>query len=70
MPEMSGMELRQQLQATRPGLPVLLMSGYSEEAITRLGSHGTPGPLIEKPFTVQGLLAQVRRVLAMETPDV
>jgi hypothetical protein len=45
-------------------------SGYSEEAITRLGSQGAPpGPLIEKPFIVQGLLAQVRRVLSAETPD-
>jgi two-component system cell cycle sensor histidine kinase/response regulator CckA len=70
MPEMSGLELRQRLRAARPGLPVLLMSGYSEEAITRLGSQGAPGPLIEKPFTVQGLLDQVRRVLAAETPDV
>jgi two-component system, cell cycle sensor histidine kinase and response regulator CckA len=69
MPEMSGLELRQRLRATRPGLPVLLMSGYSEEAITRLGNQGAAGPLIEKPFTVQGLLDQVRRVLAAETSD-
>jgi two-component system cell cycle sensor histidine kinase/response regulator CckA len=33
MPEMSGLDLRQRLRALRPGLPVLLMSGYSEEAI-------------------------------------
>jgi two-component system, cell cycle sensor histidine kinase and response regulator CckA len=69
MPEMSGLELRQRLRATRPELPVLLMSGYSEEAITRLGNQGAGGPLIEKPFTVQGLLDQVRRVLAAETSD-
>jgi PAS domain S-box-containing protein len=64
MPEMSGLELRQRLRATRPSLPMLLMSGYSEETITRLGNHGSLGPVIEKPFTVQGLLRKVREVLA------
>jgi two-component system cell cycle sensor histidine kinase/response regulator CckA len=64
MPEMNGLELRQHLRAIRASLPLLLMSGYSEEAITRLGNHGSPGPVIEKPFTVQGLLVKVREVLA------
>ena len=44
------------LRELRPDLPVLLMSGYSEEAITRLGNHGSLGPMIEKPFTVDGML--------------
>ncbi len=35
---------------------LLLMSGYSEEAITRLGDPAAVGPLVEKPFTVQGIL--------------
>ena len=69
MPEMSGLELRQRLRATRPALPVLLMSGYSEEAITRLGSRGSLEPLIEKPFTVQGLLDKVRDALTKEGSD-
>jgi hypothetical protein len=39
------------------------MSGYSEEAITRLGSDAAVGPLIEKPFTVDGILQKVRETL-------
>jgi len=66
MPGMSGLELRQRLHAQRPGLGVLLMSGYSEEAITRLGSPGGTGPLIEKPFTVQGILDKVEDMLSTE----
>jgi CheY-like chemotaxis protein len=66
MPEMSGLELRQRLRALRPDLPVLLMSGYSEEAITRLGSAGSLGPLIEKPFTVQGILRKIKEALSTE----
>ena len=63
MPEMSGLELRDRLRTTRPAVPVLLMSGYSQEAITRLGNHESLGPLIEKPFTVDELLENVRSVL-------
>jgi PAS domain S-box-containing protein len=66
MPEMSGLDLRQRLREMRPKLPVLLMSGYSEEAITRLGSAAALGPLIEKPFTVQGILQKVREALSAE----
>jgi two-component system cell cycle sensor histidine kinase/response regulator CckA len=66
MPEMSGLELRQRLRAVRPDLPMLLMSGYSEEAITRLGSQESLGPMIEKPFTVQGLLDKIRDALTTE----
>jgi len=69
MPGMSGLELRQRLRELRPALPVLLMSGYSEEAITRLGGSEPPRPLIEKPFTVQGILALVHDVLTAEAPD-
>jgi PAS domain S-box-containing protein len=66
MPGMSGLELRQRLRELRPTLPVLLMSGYSEEAITRLGSPGSLGLLIEKPFTVQGILQKVKEALSGE----
>jgi CheY-like chemotaxis protein len=63
MPEMSGLELRDRLKEFQPAVPVLLMSGYSQEAITRLGNHESLGPLIEKPFTVDRLLENVRSVL-------
>ncbi len=69
MPEMSGLELRERLRTLRPGLPLLLMSGYSQEAITRLGNPASLGPLVEKPFTAQAILESVRRVLTMEARD-
>ena len=65
MPSMGGLELRRQLLTQHPRLPVLLMSGYSEEAITRLGQNDI-GPLLEKPFTVEGVLAKVQEMLASE----
>jgi PAS domain S-box-containing protein len=63
MPKMSGLELRDRLKEIRPAVPVLLMSGYSREAITRLGNQESLGPLIEKPFTMAGLLENVGSVL-------
>jgi CheY-like chemotaxis protein len=69
MPEMSGLQLRQQLRQLRPSLPVLLMSGYTEEAITRLGSLGPLPSLIEKPFTVDGILGKVRNLLSAGVAD-
>jgi PAS domain S-box-containing protein len=62
MPEMDGLELRRHLRAHYPRLPVLLMSGYSEEAITHLG-HEPLGPVLEKPFTLEGLLGKVDEML-------
>ena len=69
MPEMSGLQLRQQLRKLRPSLPVLLMSGYTEEAITRLAASGPLPTLIEKPFTVDGILAKVRDLLGAGVRD-
>ena len=39
------------------------MSGYSQEALTRLANREVLGPLIEKPFTMDGLLQKVEAAL-------
>jgi two-component system cell cycle sensor histidine kinase/response regulator CckA len=63
MAGMSGVELRQHINE-RPASPlVLLMSGYSEEALIRLGATGAPGPVIQKPFTVKDIIARIDQVL-------
>jgi len=69
MPEMSGLEFRHRLRELHLPVPVLLMSGYSEETITRLGSPESLHPLIEKPFTVEEILQKIKRMLAVETGD-
>jgi PAS domain S-box-containing protein len=62
MPEMSGMELVDRLQQIRPGISVLMMSGYSREAMT--GSMLSPSvKLLQKPFTPVDLCRKVREVL-------
>jgi len=69
MPEMSGLQLRQKLRKLRPSLPVLLMSGYTEEAITRTGSSEPLPSLIEKPFTVDSILTKVQDLLGTGVPN-
>ena len=69
LPEMSGRELAEQLVADRPGLPVLFMSGYTDDAVVRNGvlSHGTH--FIQKPFTPVAFLRKVQSVLAIAAPS-
>jgi len=61
MPKMLGKEVAQKIRALRPDIPVLFMSGYAQPV---LGSTlGENYALLEKPFTEQQLLVEVRNVL-------
>ncbi len=67
MPGMGGAELAQKLRSQRPGLAVIFMSGYPDEAIA---PHGVlePGlPFLQKPFSEEVLARKVREVLAGKT---
>jgi CheY-like chemotaxis protein len=64
MPGMSGPALVERLLAAMPGLRVLYITGYAEEAIERRGALPAGGALLEKPFTAQQLADRVRMALA------
>ncbi|MGE0040166.1 MAG: PAS domain S-box protein [Vicinamibacterales bacterium] len=63
MPRMSGIELSREFDRLSPGLRVLFMSGYPDEALARHGLVAEPANFLQKPFTPDSLLAAVRRVL-------
>jgi CheY-like chemotaxis protein len=65
MPRLNGVELLQSLSLERPRLPVILMSGYDMNQLTRLGIVGPCG-VLSKPFPPDLLLAEVRRCIALE----
>ena len=63
MPEMGGRELVDHLEAQRPGLKVLLMSGYAQGALMQEGLPPNVA-FIEKPFVVADLLARIGELVA------
>jgi PAS domain S-box-containing protein len=63
MPEMQGTELAQRLQALRPGLPVLFVSGYTPDSLRRRADLPEGSRMIEKPFDNATLLEALRQVL-------
>jgi two-component system cell cycle sensor histidine kinase/response regulator CckA len=66
MPDMGGRELVEKVKALQPGVAVLYMSGYSDDAVRRRGVI-TPGTaLLEKPFSSDELARRVRDALDVE----
>jgi DNA-binding response OmpR family regulator len=63
MPEMSGPEVVARVRSFRPGLPVLCMSGYTDETVLRHGILESGMAFLQKPITPSMLLAKVREVL-------
>src|SRR2546429_1936824 len=62
MPQMLGKEVGEQLQAIRPGIRTLYMSGYAHPVLTSQGTLDPGVTLIEKPFTEPTLLAKINQV--------
>lgn len=58
MPEMSGNALVEQLEIVRPGVPVLFMSGYTNDEVVRRGLSDGRAAFLQKPFTLEQLAFQ------------
>jgi two-component system cell cycle sensor histidine kinase/response regulator CckA len=66
MPGISGPELVTRLRAERPGLKVVYMSGYTEDAIVQRGVL-TPGVVfLHKPFSLETLTLKLREAIEHE----
>ena len=63
MPGISGRVLAEQLQHSRPGIKILFMSGYSEEAVLLQGMQNLGAHFLQKPFTPEELGLRVREIL-------
>lgn len=64
MPGESGVQLYRHLATIRPDLPVLFMSGFSEDRLAGLGRIEAPHAFLDKPFRRQRLIEMIERVLA------
>jgi CheY-like chemotaxis protein len=63
MPQMSGPELAARLVRMRPGMKVLYMSGYTDDAAVRHGVVAAEVAYLQKPITVEAMTRKVREVL-------
>ena len=60
---MNGRELATVIERRAPGINVLYMSGYTEDAIMHHGRLDADTDLLQKPFRRADLARAVRRVL-------
>ncbi len=63
MPQMSGKELYDQIKSQLPQTRVLLMSGYTDDALAHHGVLDESLSFLEKPFSPSRLARKVRDVL-------
>lgn len=63
MPGLNGRALAERLGSLQPGLKVLYMSGYTDDAIVNHGVLESGTYLLHKPFSEESLIRKVREVL-------
>ena len=63
MPGMGGRELAEELRKRWPDVPVLFMSGYTNEEIIHRGLLGPDEPFLQKPFPPAALAAALAELL-------
>jgi len=64
MPGISGRELADRVASIRPGIKVLYMSGYTEQAVLHQGILQTDAVLLQKPFSLAKLATKLHEILA------
>ena len=63
LPGMNGRQFAEEIAKARPGIKVLLMSGYTENIITQQLPLDPGTAFLQKPFTQEVLARRVRQVL-------
>jgi DNA-binding NarL/FixJ family response regulator len=69
MPRMGGAELAQKLKALRPGLKVVLMSGYTDYSDPNKGANSVEAVMIPKPFSQGSLVEAVRGAMESKSSE-
>jgi PAS domain S-box-containing protein len=65
MPRISGQETFRHLREARPNLPIIMMSGYTEEVVAPQFGGSRPGitAFLQKPFVAEDLIGILRHVV-------
>ena len=64
LPGLSALDTYRGVLERWPGTPVLLVSGYSEAMLDATLRRELSGRFLQKPFTLEGLAARVRALVA------
>ncbi|MEO7908863.1 MAG: PAS domain-containing protein, partial [Roseiflexaceae bacterium] len=67
MPQLSGEQVLSELQRLKPGVHVIIMTGYTRHEAARLLSALTPTGFLQKPFTSNELRGAVQTAIVL--PD-
>ncbi len=63
LPDRSGRQVAEQLNASVPALKVLYISGFTDDESVRAGEFPPGSRFLQKPFTVGALVSKVREAL-------
>ena len=63
MPTMDGPAMVRAMRARRPDLPVLFMSGFTDDDVVRRGLLEPGAPYLQKPFDAASLGRRIRETL-------
>ncbi len=63
MPNLTGLDLAARAQAARPGLPVVVTTGYGHQVDSEAARMLGVGPILLKPYSLQQLAEAVRGAL-------
>jgi DNA-binding NtrC family response regulator len=63
MPHLNGADLVRELRATQPAIPVVIVSGYTDDELIWHGPHDPSAVFLQKPFRAETLLRSVRAAL-------
>ena len=64
MPEMTGIDLAENVISIRPGMPVILCTGFIDAAIEEKTTKIGIGAIVLKPVSMKRLISLIRNLLA------
>lgn len=68
MPGVDGLELLELLKQRRPGIPVMVMTGYADSATVERAHESGALAVVHKPLDVDAFLTLVEQISAADTP--
>ncbi|MCK6506083.1 response regulator [Myxococcota bacterium] len=68
MPDVNGVQLAERIHARNPSLPILFVTGYTDDATVQHGLRHETHAVLHKPFPPEALTRQVSRMLSRSPP--